>query len=1242
MKTAGSLVSMLVVLLAPVSLFGQTAATARISGIVTDANGAVVAGATVKLVDKTTNAEKTATTNQDGSYVFASLEPATYQMTVSVQGFFTQVFSDVKADVAKAVNLDVSLRPGDINVSVTVTPEGTLLKSADSSVGNVLNEDRVKRLPNISRQVTQLLILQPAVAPDGSTSGARGDQNVFNLDGLDVSDNVGFRGSVGTVVPIPTESVEEFGVTVANPSATFGRAAGAQGTIITKRGTNAFHGSLYLYHENDNLNANSWNNNRLGLRRPELKDNRFGATVAGPFQRDKFFFFFHYEGQRFPGSREITRIVPTQSLRDGLLRFREATGAVQTIAPNAQVCGAMGSGPCDPRGLGSNLQVLNALRLLPLPNASGGDGLNTGAFTANLPFNLRTDYGALRLDYQINQNWSLNAKGSIFRSIQPFGVQANLTSRQFDDQTSQRPKTLLLALTGSPNPNLVNEFRFGHTFDNFIQSSAVIAAAAGFNLPIDLGGVAEPIDIARSQTISASTTEFLDNVTWTKGKHSFQFGGNFRRITTLHFRDDKLSVISTPIALIGAGSNVFVPPSQRLRPCNPAAMPPVTTNCIQGTDVGRYNQFYATLLGIVDNVTYLGTRDANLQPLPAGTGLTSDTSLRYFETYFADTWRVKPSLTVSYGLQYQLSTPPVEKQGQQALLVYRSNRELVDPIDYLRQKREAAEAGQIFNPDLAYLPVEEAGRSTTFDTDFTNFSPRISLAWQPSFKKGSLGRLFGDQHTVIRGGYGLIYDRLNTVSSVIFPVLGAGFGQTLTRGAPVNGSMQPFRAGVDGQLLTLLPTNSAATSPIVPNKVVGPSAGFGELVSLSLDPKLRTPRNHVVDVTIQRELPARMLLEVGYIGRFGRRLYQSVDLNSTPYFFRDRASGQRFSEAFDAVAGDLRAGRAVRTQPWFDNQFAAIGGTGGLIASGFAPFFANGDLTLLWNILLDGFRDLIGQPPYNNRQVGALIVKTNLGESNYHGLFVSLSKRASRGLTFDFNYTLSKSLDQQGFIQNQAPPFSNSFFPDLDYGPSTFDSRHVINANAVYDLPFGRGRRFSAGNWADNLIGDWYLAGIYTSSSGLPLTVVQSTQAFGAGLLGLQSGAIPRTRLNVGNNASSGVGSANVGTAGNPNIGGTGLSLFVNPQDVFNNFRPISLVQDGRQGRGTLRGLSRWNLDLSLGKAVRIGERRKFDITFSFFNVFNRVNFLDPGLNLTDPTNFGVISGAFNSRRVQVGARFEF
>jgi Carboxypeptidase regulatory-like domain len=1233
MKTIRIVIFLLVVSAAPAYVLGQTAATARISGVVTDSQDAVVSGATVRLIDKATRLEKSDTTNSEGRYVFAAVEPGLYEITVSTQGFRATVVNEVKAEVAKVTTVDLTLQPGIAAEEVTVKASGDAeLQRDDAAVGNIIEADRIKRLPIINRQATTLLTLQPTVAPGGQVSGSRADQNTFTLDGLDVSDQVGFRGALGTVVPIPTESVEQFRVTVANPNATFGRSAGGQAALTSKRGGAAFHGSVYEYHQNDNLNANSWGANRQGLDKPPLIDNRFGFSLGGPIWKDKLFFFGNYEGRRAPGTRQITRAVPTQSLREGQLRFRDLAGNEFAINPLT----------FDPLDIGSNPQILAYLQTLPAPNTPGGDGLNTGVFLANLPTTLSDDYGALRLDYQINESWSADARGSLFRRIQRAGNQADIVNLKPGDLTTSRPKNLTFALTGTLRPNLVNEIRVGHGFDNEVREQIAPTTIAGFNVPVDVaaGLLDEAIDIDRNragdQILSASNTQFTDNATWTKGAHIFQFGGTLRHISTFHFRDDKTGPLSAPVANIGAAGGVTIPASQRPPTCGAN----VTQNCLQSADVSRYNQLYASLLGLVNNVSYMAVRDANLQPLPIGTGLTNDTVLRHWEFYFSDVWRMKPSFTLAYGLQYQWHTPPVDELGRQTVLAYKDTRELIDPLDYLRRKKTAAEAGEIFNPDIAYLPLKDAGRDGGFDIKRNAFAPRISAAWQPSFDEGLLGRLFGSRKTVIRGGYSLLYDRLNTTQSVVLPMLGVGFAQGLSAAPTVGG--QPLRAGIDGPIP--VPPNFAATSPVVPAKGVGITTAFGETISLTVDPKIGNPHNHTLDFTIQRELPGNMVIEVGYVGRFGRNLFQSVNLNSAPYFFKDKTSGQTFAQAFDAVAAQLRSGvaaNAVALQPWFDNQLAAPGVTRTLASLATAAF-TNGEVNTIWNVILDG----IAPTPYNNRQAVELHVRTTLGRSNYNAAFISLRKRVSHGLTFDLNYTFSRSLDQVGTIQNQGAQFSSSFDPDIDYGPSDFDRTHNVNANFVYDLPFGSGRRFATGKRLDKLIGGWYVAGVYQAFSALPLSVSQGFQVYGGGLIfSSASGAIPLKKPDFGNSVHDGVvGSGGVGVAGDPRnpVPGSGLNLFANPEEAFKSFRPINLAGDGRQGRGVLRGLPFWNLDFSLGKVTKITEGVKFALAFDFFNVINHINFGAPGLSLTNPTTFGVITGAGDPRRIQVGARLEF
>lgn len=1236
----GAFVSLFLSLLLPLLGAAQTANTTSISGLVTDDQGASIPGAMITLRDNGTNQERTVKTNEEGRYVFANLGPGDYQVTASAAGFKKATITNLKADVTKTVTQDIKLEAGVVTEEVTVSA-GTeaQLQKQDAALGNTFESKRVLLLPNISREATRLLSLQPGTTPTGEVSGARADQSTFSLDGIDVSDNV-IGQTFRTVIPTPAEAVEEFRVTVANPNATFGRSSGAQVVFVTKRGGNDFHGSLYEYHQNDAFNANSWTNNRLGLPTAKLIDNLFGGTVGGPIFKNKTFFFINYQGRRNASSATVTRIVPTTTLKQGVLRFRDAAGAIQTINPKT----------LDPRNIGASPLILQLLALYPNPNDfTQGDSLNTAGLTANVPGSIRNDLGTVRLDHSISDKWSFDGKFSTFYQLATVSsntTQIDIAHGRATSIQPARPRALSLGLTGILTSHLTNEFRYGWTHDGL--DFGVISPTpqlSGLNIAADLAGAIldEPIDVdtqrSRHQARTIDTYQFIDNMTWTKNTHTIQTGFNVRHITSFDFRDDKVvGSITTPVAQLGSSAFNLIPGAQR-------------PSFIQPGDASRYNQLYAALLGEVENITFLATRDGSLNPNPPGTGLFTNSKLNAYEIYAADTWRIKPSLTLTYGLLYEWQVPPTEKEGKQTLIVLKDTGELLNPKQYLQQKFDDAAQGKIYNPLLAYVPIKDTDRSGTFNTDRKNFSPRVAVAWNPSFHSGLLGKVIGNQKTVLRGGYSLLYDRINTIQTITVPTLGVGFAQTLQTGAAKNGAGQPFRAGIDGALP--LPSAPPVTTPIVPG-VNAPS----EVLSFVVDPFITVPRNHTIDFTLQRELPGHMILEVGYIGRLGRNLYQSVNLNQVPYNFKDPASGQTFAQAFDLLADQLRAGRpaaSVTPQPWFENlltKLAPVSGSRTVALASNATRAANiinGNLTNLFSTL-DG---LAAQPFNNFGQATELFFRTSLGRSNYHALFLTLRKRYTNNLTFDLNYTLSRSLDQVGVVQNAANLLPNSFNLDAEYGPSNFDATHIFNSNWVYDLPIGKGQRFfnSSNPIVSRLLSGWYKAGIFRATSGFPVSIVQGSNVWGGSLLlGTNSGAIGLGGADFGTGVHSGVpGSNGTGTAGNPATRGTGLNLFANPDAVLKAVRRVHLSEDTRSGRNALRGLGFWQADLTFGKVTNITETVKLRLSADFVNVFNHVNFTDPTISLQAPSSFGVISTQRISdlqnifpRRIQISGRIEF
>lgn len=1296
LRKVSLVVASVVLLLLPVKAMAQTASTGVVSGTVRDPTGAVVPGARVELLDTATNQLRVQTTNEAGSYTFTNLPPGIYKVTVSMSGFRTAVVPAVRIQVMKAFTVDVTLEIGQIGEAIEVTASaGVELQKADSTVGNVVSSDPLLRLPSLQRDSLEFLTLQVGSAPEtvgaggnaddrgGAIAGARSDQNTFTLDGIDITEDVIAGFSAGdfpaTVIPVPVESVEEFRVGVSNYNASFGRASGGQVALVGRRGTNTFHGSAYWFHQNDNLNANSWTNNRTGLQKPEVIDNRFGFRAGGPVLRDKTFFFGMFEGREFRRAFEQARIVPTATLRQGILRFRDAAGNIVSYnLATSRLCGPNNDQPCDPRGLGLSPSVASLWSLLPEGNdPTLGDGLNLIGFrtTAAAPQELR--FGVVRLNHNITENWRLFGSGIYSRDLPTEPVQLDIRRGQdptFVSTNPRRGQLVMLGLDGNVTSTFITSFRFGWTRERIGRvrqdpsnvanllgirgtdtSAGRVALDGGFRL------IDDPIDVdtqrARTGLFDTEMFHFVEDATWIKGSHTLQFGAYLRDINTWQLRNDKvIGALSSLVATLADGTFINIP--ETFRP--PVCSRPGQTNCLAASDVDRYNQLFTAVTGMVDNVSILITRDGSLNPLPLGTPLISDTDSGNYEFYAQDTWQVRPSLTVTLGLHYGFTTPPKEVLGRQALLTNLDTGEIITFKNFIEPKRQAALEGRTFNPLIGFTPIRDSRRDNVFDTDWNNLAPRLSAAWNPSFGDGFLGKLFGQRKTVLRGGFGVVYDRLNSVQTATIPMGGVGFAQTVNVAGPkcnatgAGGAgcnptgpdpLSAFRVGVDGTIP--LPQVAPASSPVIPALV------FGDLLSFNVDPDMEIGTNYVVDFTIQRELPADMLVELGYIGRLGRRLPSNVNLNTVPFFQRDPVSGQTFAQAFDAVAEQLRAGVPagnVTPQPFFQNQVP--GGTALLVSRNGADFI-NGNVSAIFRTI-DIARLQARLAPFNNLQVLDIFFRTNIGRSNYNAGFVTLRKRLSHGLAFDLNYTFSKSLDQQGGVQRTVGFLDSAFVPDFSYGPSAFDRTHIFNANFLYDLPAGRGHRFSTGSWFDQVLGGWQVTGIFRAASGVPLIVSQGVPALGGGaLLSGGTAAIPTVDPSSFGSGSpnAGVrGSGGIGTTGDPANGGSGLNMFSNPEQVFRSFRRIRLSQDGRSGLANpLRSDPTWNLDLSLGKSTRVTERVGLRFSFDFFNIFNHVDFDPPSLSLLDPRAFGVITSQVSalrrlasSRWIQFGFRVDF
>jgi hypothetical protein len=1297
----------------------QTSTTGIVLGTVTDSSGATMVDATVILRNTATNNQTTQTTNGAGQYTFVNVAPGAYEVTVKKDGFRTSTVTALTVEVAKSYTVDVKLEIGSVSESITVSTEARVeLQTTDAQVGDVIGGTTLSRLPTLQRDASELLTLQPGTTPydtpanggfgnnGGTVAGARSDQNSITLDGIDITDNtVGGGATAQNFIPTTVESLEEFRVGVSNANTDFSRSSGGNITLISKSGTNTIHGDGYWFHQSDGYNANSWDLNHTPdaatgkpfTYKSAFKDNREGVSVGGPIIKNKTFFFSNYERRRFPSSSQVSHIVPTDNLRNGILSFVDGTGTVrQYNLATSTACGPSGNLPCDPRGIGISPTIKTLYGLNPAgndPSLPNVDGNNTTGFVANAATPIKDDYVTFRLDHNFSDKAHFFGRYIYSRALAVTNNQIDTLNNQTIATTGNdtRGDGAIGALDYAFNSMTSNVIHFGWIRSRVFlpglspSASATTLALASTNTSAGFialapglaqtGLIDVPIDVdtqrARTQGNFQRNKQLVDDFTRILGRHNITAGGDIRWLPLIAQRNDKVvgslaSLVATEDADV-FGTNQTITAVNRPPSCGGA----VTTFCLQPTDVLRWDRLYAATLGIVDNVNVLAVRDGNLNPQPFGTPLIANTTQRAYDAYVQDSWRIKSSLTLTYGLGYGWQTPPSELHGQQTFEINDSTGQILTAAGYIQAKQQAAANGQVFNPTIGYLPIKSSGRSSIWNTDYGDVSPRLAVAWNPSYTDGKRGKLFGQGKTVIRAGFGIYYDRINNVQSVEIPQLGVGFAQTLVLPAPPcnqnSGSTGPgcnaalgaanigasgFRVGVDGALP--VPPVPPVSSPIVP-------ALGGENLSFAVDPNFKVGRSYSIDFTIQRELPGNMLMELGYIGRIARDLPNSVDFDSSPYQFVDKASGQTFAQAFDIVAHELVTGKAVTDQPWFNNQLAGLTGTGctsptTCLAAQASSAFLGQSVGSVFGVI-DADRANLGLPTFNNHQINfALFMRTHNDLSNYHAATITLRKRPSHGLQFDMNYTFSKSLDQVGTVQNNAGTYATSFNPNYQYGPSLFDRTHVFNTIFNYDLPGGHGHKISFGNnIADKFISGWYVSGVFRAASGPPLTVTDGD--LGGGFFGNGLNAIPTAGIgSLGAGVHGGVcSSGGFGSNGDgPNCTGapqgTGLNLFANPAAVAADFRPVNIATDGRDGTGNpLRGLGLWNLDARLGKTTSFHERYKVEFSADFFNIFNHVNFFQPSMNLQNPATFGVISQELipadrtqGSRWIELGLRVSF
>lgn len=1241
-----------VVLLAclAVSAFGQ--ATTSVRGRVIDPSGASIPRAEVRLKRVDTNVVRTGLTNNEGAYELLQLAPGAYTLTVTAAGFAVAERNDLTLLVNLPATVDFQLQVAGSTQTVEVMGAGApLVNSTDATLGNVFETRQVEQLPIEARNVVELLSLQAGVlflgnrvdqgadTRSGAVNGARSDQSNVTLDGVDVNDqNNGFAFT--SVLRNTQDSVEEFRVTTSNANADSGRSSGAQVALVTKSGTNGFHGSLYEYNRNTNLAANEYflkaSELAAGLpnERSKLIRNVFGASVGGPVRKNRLFFFLNYEGRRDREAASVARTVPTESMRQGFLLYQNAGGGTTTLTPG-QIR------QMDPLGIGENQAVLSLLQGYPSPNdPTLGDGLNTSGFRFAANEKRKFDTYIARIDYNLTANgrhtlfWRGNLQNDNQGGAPQFPGQPP-SSVLLDDS-----KGFAAGYTAVLSPNKVNTFRWGFT------RQAGANSGISQQPEVTLAGLDSPVSFSRSNQFRVPVHNLVDDFSWTKSSHTLQFGANMRFID--NFRSNYYN--SFPSANINLGWLLNSGIANRNVPFDPAleGYTPVSDG------FGReYDNILMTLVGMVTEGNAVYNYDKTGTPLAFGSPLVRDFKWNEYEAYAQDSWKITRNLTLTYGLRWTLLQPPYETHGNQVgpCVLNGSSCTPLSLTDWLNTSARQGDTGgaAINAPHISFAPNGQAnGRAPFWNWDDHDFAPRVAVAWAPDFGGGWLSRIFGAKgKTSIRGGYSLVYDHFGAATVNSYDSAGSYGLTSQVSNVPgsVTVSSAPRFTSLTDIPTGLLPSAPAGGFPATPS-----SDAFA--ISWGMDSSMRTPYAHAVDFSISRELSKDLVLDLAYVGRFSRRLPEQEDV-AMPLNLVDPKSKTDYFTAATQLAKMARSGVDVSQAqpiPYFENLFGALGGTnfgsGPLSATQvvYSQFLNNigNETYALFQLDLPDSETGAGlnvpghsYPSYRfyHDQYSALYTWRTFGTASYNAFQVTLHKRFSRGLQGDFNYTWSKSMDWTSQAEriptsggNNGAQIINTWNPTQLRGVSDYDTPHQINANWIYELPFGRGRQFGANlnRWLNAVLGGWQLNGLFRWTSGLPFSIDEGStwptnwdiEGWGQFVGPLSSADLKR---------------------------GQGPNAFANPQGVFNAFR---IDYPGESGtRNPLRGDGYFGLDAGIAKVFQPTERVKVRFRWDVFNVTNSVRFdvASIGNRLDQPTTFGAYTQTLtNPRVVQVALRVEF
>ncbi|HEX7087692.1 MAG TPA: TonB-dependent receptor [Vicinamibacterales bacterium] len=1217
---------------------GAQTGTAAIYGKVTDQQGGVLPGVTVTVSNEATGITRSTTTDAAGDYLILALPPGTYTVRIELEGFRTAVRENVDLPVDLRTRMDVPMELGAQSEMIEVTSIVSPLNTTDASLGNVISGKQVDALPLEARNVVGLLSLQagavyvPNTTVDdprnGAVSGARADQSNVTLDGVDVNDPQ-FGTAYSSAVRVTIDALQEFRVTTSNFGAESGRSSAAQVSLVTKSGTNNFHGSGYWLQRDT-----AWSSNDYFLKlsqlsqgepskAPRLDKKIYGGALGGPVVRDRLFFFGNYEGLNELSETPVLRSVPSASFRDGVLLYRCANPAQ---CPGGSVAGFTGShavpagffglGPdllrqLDPLGIGPSLAVSELFKQYPLPNDAGRDGYNIMGYRFASPIenDFKTFIG--RIDYRHSTAHSFfgrfNIQDDAIVTAQQFPGQPPRTTREIGNSGFAIGHDWVL---GS---NMINTLRYGFTRIKEDTIGQLTANAVSFRFIDDL------IPLTSSNGRETPTHNIVNDFSWIKGSHTLKFGTNLRFSRIPRYTNANSFIFGTANGswVAGVGRN-FRPGSTNCGPVQAVcdSLPPVAAGFN-----ASYGDGYIPILGIISQTDAVYNYNPDGSVLPIGEPTSRKYGSNEYEFYVQDSWKLTDDLTLTAGVRYSLFSPPWEVNGLQVAPD-------INLGELAEMRRRNMEAG-IPDNQLPLVKFDLAGPANGkvgfYDWDKNNWAPRVALAWTPRYDSGLFGWITGNGRMVVRGGYSLVYDRIGQALATQFDDVGA-FGLSTNIGSPFGlpyETMPEVRfTGVNNVPETYPPAPPGEFPQTPPQK--------SGVITSALDSSIKTPYSHSFSVVVGRELGGDFSFEAAYVGRLGRNLLIRRDI-MMPLNLHDPASGMDY---YSAAAALINAARTQGVEnmapiPYWENLFPDAAFGGWTATQNIADLYMAVEpdwITALW--LLDQFCEpactKFGPYSYFNTQYDSLAVQSSLARAQYNAMQLTFRKRWSHGYQFDLNYTFAHSKDHASAVERGsffttfgAGGYSGFMVDSWDiekqWSYSDFDVRHQLNVNWIAELPFGRGR--AIGNdvpgFVNAVIGDWSVAGLWRWTSGFPFNVYNCRSCWATnwnlqGNAALKDpGVLPESGAfkNVVN--------------GNP-------SAFRDPKNALTYFRNILPGESGI--RNLLRGDGYFTIDLSLAKAWAMPWSSDHRLRFQW-DIFNLTN--TPRFDVADLDMFPDIDTTF-------------